>query len=336
MSFQFTRINARVLALACVLAFGLVVLAGCASSTSTPPGTAGTTAILISSSSKAASSSSTAETVDTSTHSNANNTIASQFFRVTLPSDLDNKGTFEFVDENETILEYRIGKAVAFRVSRSLKDGETQAERENERKANVYDLGRASDGTDGCRVYLTIHYVKRDSNGTGWTNVHWGDTSTETLACDAILHMTDEELARCVELKDGTNWTQAYLGKLISDGAKSARKSHPESSTTGSGETSNPSSPNAAPVANAPFWGIWVSASKDRAAAEETASAVSSANLGGSVVLTTDWSNLNSEPWYVVTAGRYATQQEAESHLDTVKSAGYGDAYIKYSGDYQG
>lgn len=84
-----------------------------------------------------------------------------------------------------------------------------------------------------------------------------------------------------------------------------------------------------------PFYAICCSASKDSASAEKFAANMRSQGFSASVVVTTDWSNLNSEKWYVVTAGTYQTKGEAESALSKVKTV-YKDAYVKYSGDYIG
>ena len=86
---------------------------------------------------------------------------------------------------------------------------------------------------------------------------------------------------------------------------------------------------------NTPFYGIWVSASKSYDEAADFASNVSSNGFDGYVITTTDWSNLNSEKWYVVTAGKYASENEAARQLDAVKEK-YPDAYVKYSGAYTG
>lgn len=53
------------------------------------------------------------------------------------------------------------------------------------------------------------------------------------------------------------------------------------------------------------------------------------------VFVTTDWSNLNSEKFYVVTAGVYLSESDANAALPSVQGF-YPDAYVKYSGDYQG
>ena len=81
------------------------------------------------------------------------------------------------------------------------------------------------------------------------------------------------------------------------------------------------------------FYGIWVYASKSYDEAASFAGDVSSTGLNGVVIVTTDWSNLNSEKWYVVTAGQYETENEANDKLNEVQ-AYYPDAYVKYSGNH--
>ncbi len=54
------------------------------------------------------------------------------------------------------------------------------------------------------------------------------------------------------------------------------------------------------------------------------------------VVYTPDFSKLNPEPYYVVTAGLYSSQQDAEKTLEEVKAAGFKDAYVKNTGKYIG
>lgn len=85
----------------------------------------------------------------------------------------------------------------------------------------------------------------------------------------------------------------------------------------------------------APFYGIWCTASKDYAEAESSAHYISRQGYNAQVFVTTDWSNLNSEKWYVVSAGVYLTEEEANAALPGVQSI-YADAYVKYSGRWQG
>ena len=84
-----------------------------------------------------------------------------------------------------------------------------------------------------------------------------------------------------------------------------------------------------------PFYGIWCYASKDQQEAQRVADDYRQQGLDARVCLTTDWENLNSEPWYVVTAGVYRTEGEAQQALAAVQSV-QPDAYVKYSGEWQG
>ena len=84
---------------------------------------------------------------------------------------------------------------------------------------------------------------------------------------------------------------------------------------------------------NTPFYGIWVNATKNQDNAVTFSDEVSSKGFNSFVEVTTDWSNLNHEKWYVVTAGKFASENEAKSELENVKKY-YPDAYVKYSGDY--
>ena len=84
-----------------------------------------------------------------------------------------------------------------------------------------------------------------------------------------------------------------------------------------------------------PFYAILCMASKDPADAEKSVEYLNENGFNAHMLLTTDWSNLNSEPWYVVTAGYYNTEDAAQNDLSSVRKL-YSDAYIKYTGDWQG
>lgn len=84
-----------------------------------------------------------------------------------------------------------------------------------------------------------------------------------------------------------------------------------------------------------PFYGIWCCGSKESGDAYNYANNLNNAGFAAEVYLTTDWSNLNAESYYVVTAGVYETEGEANANLAAVQSF-CPDAYVKYSGNYQG
>ena len=81
------------------------------------------------------------------------------------------------------------------------------------------------------------------------------------------------------------------------------------------------------------FYGVWISAFPNTADADALVSEVKGKGFEASSVLSTDWSNLSTEPYYCVTAGKCATESIAKDLLEKVKAAGYTEAYIKESGD---
>lgn len=82
-----------------------------------------------------------------------------------------------------------------------------------------------------------------------------------------------------------------------------------------------------------PFWGVWCYASKKESDAENFAEELSGKGLDAKVFTTSDWSNLNSETYYAVSAGTYMSEEDAKAALDSVVAKGYEDAYVKYSGE---
>lgn len=83
------------------------------------------------------------------------------------------------------------------------------------------------------------------------------------------------------------------------------------------------------------FWGVWCKASEQYEAVESVADELISKGYYAQVVLTSDWSELNQDTWYAVTSGMYGTEEEAVAALSQIQNI-YGDAYVKYSGEYQG
>ena len=106
-----------------------------------------------------------------------------------------------------------------------------------------------------------------------------------------------------------------------------------DSNTQSTEESPKESTEESSKEQNTPFYGIWCGASKDEAGAESIASSLRGNGLDAQIFITTDWSNLNTERWYVISAGTYNSEEEAEQALPQVK-AYYENAYIKYSGEW--
>lgn len=84
-----------------------------------------------------------------------------------------------------------------------------------------------------------------------------------------------------------------------------------------------------------PFYGIWCGAAKTEAEAQKQAKKIRENGFDAQVFVTTDWRNLNTEKWYVITAGIYGTKEAASAVLQDVQRV-CSDAYIKYTGNWQG
>lgn len=83
------------------------------------------------------------------------------------------------------------------------------------------------------------------------------------------------------------------------------------------------------------FWGVWCKASEKYEDVKQKADELIEEGYYAQVVLTSDWSNLNQKDYYAVTLGMYTTEAEAKDALAQIQKT-YGDAYIKYSGEYKG
>jgi len=79
------------------------------------------------------------------------------------------------------------------------------------------------------------------------------------------------------------------------------------------------------------FWGIFCHASKEYDVIVKNAKSLKAQGFDVRIVRTTDWYELNSEPWYSVTAGIYQSRADAEAAYDAVKAV-YPTAFIKFSG----
>lgn len=91
-----------------------------------------------------------------------------------------------------------------------------------------------------------------------------------------------------------------------------------------------------APSTSAPFWGVWIGASREEAQANEIARGATDKGLGAEVVQSDDWGELNSETWWCVTTGRYGDESQANAALSAAIDGGYTSAYVKYSGEFIG
>lgn len=84
-----------------------------------------------------------------------------------------------------------------------------------------------------------------------------------------------------------------------------------------------------------PFYGIFLMATKDEGEAIEFSDSLYEKDIFASILVTSDWENLNSEPWYVVYSGQFDTEEVANEEIEIIKDS-FPDAYVKYTGEYIG
>lgn len=189
-----------------------------------------------------------------------------------------------------------------------------------------YDAGPA------IEVYVWILPVAGLSG-----RVHLSDTQVDLITGGQCT--LDDCYANCERVDStGIQWLQDNLKITPSDAADEADAAYlnapSDGGPSGDSSSSSPSSPS--PAGRQPFWGIWCFASKEFGDSQSVGYDLQKKGFPAFAVETTDYANLNTEHWWAVCAGRFGTEAEANAALAAVQNAGYPDAYVKYSGDWQG
>lgn len=279
---------------------------------------------------------------------NPGNSVVEEFdsFRLIVPAEVAEGLTIR--RESSDCVTVYCGDVALFRIFSAFDAPAT------EWKHRVYSLGLADDGAGPRDVYVDFFYVTAD----GQHDAHWGDASANTLALDYFLAYSEREAFSGIFLRDSTSpsgWSSCVPAIVSDDAETTPANGGPAQSGGGeaggavqgasggnAGSADDPAGADAnAPVPAVsdvePFWGVWAAAYKDHESAEEFAA---EARQGGwpsaSVFMTTDWDNLNPEPWYVISLDRCASQGQAEASAAQADSEGFEGAYAKYSGEYIG
>ena len=218
---------------------------------------------------------------------------------VTMPGSWVAKGLAWTVDERfqHMVLEYALN---GDRVQIAEIDWDERATLPYEADDEVWELGAVAD--DGIVHQAALHIMYVDADGKTYS----ANTSVPdaTLASEYFLGLSAEEILSWIQLEE------VSVGVTDDASGLSTRRSE--------------------------FCGVWAYASKDLGEAVWFAGDDRDRGFAAEVFLTTDWSNLNTEPWYVVSLGCCSSEGEAEGVLSSAHSSVYGDAYIKWSGDYIG
>lgn len=238
-------------------------------------------------------------------------TIETELFRISLPTDVAEKVSFSET-HNSITMGYSDSSALLATIYPASEAMETEA------ALGYYTLGEVYVGGHYEEARMSLAFLTEDNK-----TAHAASRDPLECGIEKLLGMTPEEFASCISLNTGSEYEPATA---VFTGGRSAN-----ASTT----TADPVMTEGTwAVPTEPFWGIWTDASKDRAEVEAIAQRIhDQTGDKATVVLTTDWSNLNSEPWYVISMGRWSSQEDANAALPRIQANGYPDAYVKYSGD---
>ena len=168
-----------------------------------------------------------------------------------------------------------------------------------------------------------------------------GSSSTTRDSAVAAESASSEGVSSASAVSDGVaNGSQSASQSVAttssnSEKAASASASASVQDEVKSSEQAEPTQPQVGtqPGVDAPFWGVWIGGFKNVDGAEEMVADAQSAGLPAMIFETTDWSNLNSEHYYVVSIGVSTDEATAKRLCEQAKEAGFDGAYVKYSGE---
>lgn len=83
------------------------------------------------------------------------------------------------------------------------------------------------------------------------------------------------------------------------------------------------------------FYGIWCGASQNYEDARRFAENLTDKGLFAKIYFSPEWSNMNPDPWFIVSAGEYSSESNANADLSYVRNY-VSNAYVKYTGSYIG
>lgn len=250
-----------------------------------------------------------------------NPTFQSSCFQVFLPANLVDAISFSEKNNTVTMTYDPTGTMVAM----LFPIGEKLA---GEMAYRSYTLGEVYVGGHYEDAELDLPYIEANNN-----IAHWGSQAPRELAVSKLLGITSEELIACIYVSTGSEYVPAEAN-MTGDNPGSASSAEESAMAATASSSESVIDEGSYVVPQAPFWGIWVGASKDLQEMVALAEKLKADGLGNAVIVNTaDWSNLNSEPWWVVSLGHYDQEATAKSNLQSMQQHGYPNAYVKYSGE---
>lgn len=197
----------------------------------------------------------------------------------------------------------------------------------DERKQQVYVIGKALVDGSSQEAHLVLYYLK---NGNV---MHWATEGGQTAIQSGLLSLDD--IANALELNTVSGLEHVNAANFVLNGGDASSNTSSKSAHSGSaysGSSKHPSDHTDAHHDDSPFYGVWIGASKSESEAKKIAYTATSKGLSAGCVFSSNWSNLNQDAWWCVTAGYCSSESEAKALCKKAKAAGYTDAYVKYSG----
>lgn len=183
-------------------------------------------------------------------------------------------------------------------------------------------------------VYYTYTYKQIEVDARTWKP----NKDVKLVADDTDTSNYDTAYEKRAAFSRSMNYIRtSFLSTDLSEEDSDSSSSDTDETTSTDSESSSTNESSVISSHTQPFWGVWVAAMKDLAGAEEVASELSSNGYDAQIFLSSEWENLNADTWYVVTAGVFDTESEAEQVMDELEASGLTtSAYVKHSGDYKG
>lgn len=174
-------------------------------------------------------------------------------------------------------------------------------------ESNGYSCGSIIQRDNGI---INVNYSKTTDNDDGSRSIQYKNATYDTRTSDYINAWGDEQ----------TGFFESDFGGIY----------HVQLSTAGTESA-------ALPTSGPDVYGVFVMSSKDSEKCVETELKLEDAGFDDDIMLyTPDFSGLNPEPFYVVSAGLFESEDKAQSRLREVQATGFKDAYVKLAGKYIG
>jgi len=216
------------------------------------------------------------------------------------------------------------GKLPFFQTDSTKKETSTNSSQPTQQSATIYTPAKGTTERQALMDAARIHdsFSAQYVVNALYSNGEWaiGTLKPDSVAVDPSAYIWHKAI-------DG--WVCAFSG---TDGYEEYVKEHNVPQDLYTKWSNDPGFPSA-DVSTSGFWGIWLTASKNKNDLAGLSKKLTGKGYANQIIITNEWSNLNPETWYAVCVGPYGSESAAKADLSAVRSAsGVSDAYVKFSG----